>query len=461
MEQIDSWIGSIAAALWGLPLIVVAIGSGVLLLFYSRGKTLCHLGDSVRIVFERKKTRLEDGTLTPYQALSTSLSGTVGLGNIAGVSWAVVVGGPGAVFWMWVVGVLGTVVRFFTCTLAVQYRERSKSGQVVGGPMYVVKNGLHRRWQFLAAVFSVGVAAASLGGGNMFQTNQVATSLFHYFQVPRLATGISLSLLTALVIVGGVKRIGDVASVLTPIMCGFYLVGGLVVIGQHIGALPAVIGLIVRDAFSGIAVAGGSLGLVISQGVRRAVFSSEMGLGSAAIAHATAKTNSPVKQGIVAMLDPIVDTLVICTITALVVLLSGVCGHSQVLSAIADNADLRGIVVVTEAFNLNLPGFGKYVVGVGVVLFAFSSGLAWAYYGEAGVRYFSDRPLTWSLFRAVFLVAMVLGAVWKFEVVLNLSDILFATMIVPTMLSALLLAPQCLRLLQKYDASRSHDSLQR
>lgn len=346
--------------------------------------------------------------------------------------------------WMWLIGALGMCTKFFTCTLAVKYRYTDPEGNVHGGPMYYIEQGLGTAWKPLAVAFAVFVMAASFGGGNMFQSNQAAVALDYYFDIPKWISGLVLAVLVGMVIIGGIRRIGTVAAKIVPFMCVIYILGALVVILMHFRELPGLFALIFRDAFTGHAVAGGALGVVIQEGVRRAVFSNEAGMGSAAIAHAAVKTDQPIREGLVAMLGPMIDTLIVCTMTALVITIAGAYADSSLLEQARANSDMKGVIVTAMAFDRNLPGFGRYIVTAAVVLFAFSTMISWSYYGEQGCYYLFGRRAVMP-FRVVFVVALFLGSIWKLGPILNLSDILFALMVVPTLISTVALSGRVMK----------------
>ncbi|MCB1153646.1 sodium:alanine symporter family protein, partial [bacterium] len=369
MDSVNQMLGELAGLVWGPPLIVWCVGSGLYFLILSRGVQVRYFAHAVQVVLGKFDNADDPGAINHFQALSTALSATIGLGNIAGVAWAITTGGPGAMVWMWLIGAIGMGTKFFTCTLAVKYRRIDETGQVHGGPMYYIEQGLGKAWKPLAVAFALFVMAATFGGGNMFQSNQAAVALDHYFGVPKWVSGLALAVLVALVIIGGIKRIGNVASRIVPFMCLLYIAGALVIIVMHISMLPDLFVLIFKDAFTGQAVAGGAIGAVIQQGVRRGVFSNEAGLGSAPIAHAAAKTEEPIREGFVAMLGPFIDTLVVCTMTALVITISGIYADGDFIARAAENSDLKGVIVTAEAFNQSIPGFGKFLVTAAVSLF--------------------------------------------------------------------------------------------
>ncbi|MBE8162457.1 MAG: sodium:alanine symporter family protein [Bdellovibrionaceae bacterium] len=435
MEAINAMLEKIAGLVWNYPLIILLAGTGILLTIYLQGvqfKYLKHIWHILRGKFDNPN---DPGEITHFQALCTALSATVGLGNIAGVAVAIKLGGPGAVFWMILIGLLGMATKFAEASLALMYRKIDSNGEVHGGPMYYITLGLGSKFKFLAQFFAVACIFATFGAGNMFQSNSVAQLLATNFQTPPLWTGIILSLLVGVVILGGIKRIGSISSKLLPFMGGIYIIASLFVIITHFDALPSLIATIFHDAFNGTAMAGGITGIalrtVIVQGIRRACFSNEAGLGSAAIAHSAASTNEPIREGLVASIGPFIDTVVICTMTALVILISGVWV----------NTDLSGVALTAKAFDSTIQGFGLYFMPVAVSLFAYSTLLSWSYYGERSLDFlFKGKGIF--VYRLFYIAAVFLGAIWKLMPILNFSDIMLGLMVVPNLIAVLLLLPK-------------------
>lgn len=429
---------------WNIPLIVLLVGSGILLSLLVLGghglvqwKGFHHALDVVRGKFDHEG---DPGEISHFQALCTALSATVGLGNIGGVAVAISVGGPGATFWMILVGLFGMALKYSECTLSVKYRRVDEKGVVHGGPMHYIERGLGSAWKPLAIFYAFGIMVSSWGAGNMFQTNQVASILKANFDISPGITGIILALLTGAVIIGGIKRIAHVTSALVPFMGLIYVGGALMVILTNFGKVPALIELICQSALGGSAVAGGVAGIVFKevliQGVRRACFSNEAGMGSAAIAHSAVATTEPVREGVVALLEPFIDTVIICTMTALVILISGAWMTPE----------LTGVELTAAAFNTALsfsPGlssFGTYFVPVAVTLFAYSTLLSWAYYGERGADYlFGERGVL--PFKIVFCCFAILGAVQPLGPVINFSDLVFGLLAIPNMIAVWALFP--------------------
>lgn len=436
MSTINTFLESAVGFVWGPVLVFLLVGTGLLLTIVL-GFVQCK---GFRHAIEVIKGKYDDpnapGEINHFQALCTALSATVGLGNIAGVAIAISSGGPGAVFWMILVGVLGMATKFAECSLAIMYRHVDEHGVVHGGPMHYIERGLGKAWKPVAVFFAFACICSSFGAANMFQTNQVASILNAEFSISPLFTGILLSFLTAVVILGGIKRIGQVTSKIVPLMGGIYVIGALIVICTNISEVPSIFAMIFKDAFTGTAAIGGFAGVavaeVIRQGVRRACFSNEAGLGSSPIAHSAAATKEPIREGVVALLEPFVDTVVICTMTALVILLSG---------AWKLDGGLSGVQLTAAAFDSAIPGFGKYFVPLAVFLFAYSTLLSWSYYGERAVDYLAgDKALI--AYKIVFCLLAVLGAVWKQTAVLNFSDLMLGLMAFPNLIAILVLLPK-------------------
>ena len=434
MKALEDFLGELAGMVWGLPLVFLLVGMGIFFTFSLGFVQFRAFKHALAVVAGKFDDPDDPGEISHFQALSTALSATVGLGNIAGVAVAIKLGGPGATFWMILVGVLGMATKFSECSLALMFRRVDERGVVRGGPMYYIEMGLGKSWKPLAMFFAFAVVCGSFGAANMFQTNQVASILESNFGVNKLATGLVLAVLTGIVIIGGIKRIGQVTSKLVPIMGGLYVLGALVVIFSNMSEVPSLFALIMKSAFSGTAAVGGFAGVVVAevmkQGVRRACFSNEAGLGSAPIAHAAACTNEPVREGVVAILGPFIDTVLICTMTALVILLSG-----------AWQGDATGVVLTAQAFDSAIPGFGAYFVPIAVALFAYSTLLSWSYYGEQAMSYlFGEDSIL--AYKIVFCALAVVGAVWTIGPVLAFSDIMLGLMAVPNFIALAFLFPK-------------------
>jgi AGCS family alanine or glycine:cation symporter len=391
-----------------------------------------------------------EGQLTHFQALSAALSATIGIGNIAGVALAIYWGGPGAIFWMWVSAFFGMAIKYSECTLAIRFRKVEPSGNIRGGPMYYIEMGMHRYFKPLAYLFAFCTAIAAFGSGNMAQSNTLAHALVDSFGVSaaaeglvRWGIGISVAILVGIVIIGGIKRIGRVASVLVPFMSVVYCVSALLILLiQYDQVLPA-LGLIFHHAFSPTAAVGGSasgvtIWLTISWGLRRGLFSNEAGQGSAPMAHSTAKVDEPVREGLVAMLGPFIDTIVICSLTALVIITSGLWKSGE-----------TGVALTMAAFESALPVYGRWMVVVGVLLFAYSTVLSWSYYGEKGIEYLlgskAKLPYKW-----IFIIFTLLGARLDLEAVWSYADTANGMMAIPNLIALIVLSGTVVGLTKKY-----------
>jgi alanine or glycine:cation symporter, AGCS family len=437
------FLSTASGIIWNKELITLLAASGLLLSLMALGgkgiiqfKGFFH---AISVVRGKYDDPTDPGEISHFQALCTALSATVGLGNIGGVAVAMHVGGPGAVFWMIVVGLLGMALKYSECTLAVKFRRIDEKGEVHGGPMHYIEQGLGPAWKPLAIIFAFGLMISSFGAGNMFQTNQVAGILKSNFNIPEIATGLTLAFATGLVIIGGIKRIGTVTSKLVPVMGVLYFVGCVIVIGKNIEQVPGLISMILNGVFKGTAATGGFTGaavaVVIQQGFRRACFSNEAGMGSAAVAHSAASTKEPAREGCVALLEPFIDTVVICTMTALVILISGAWTAAPV-----DGVSLTGVQLTAVAFDSSINGFGKWFVPVAVTLFAYSTLLSWSYYGERGADYLFGKAGVMP-FKIIFCGFAVLGAIKGLGPVLDFSDAVFGLLAVPNILAIWLLYP--------------------
>ena len=432
MELLTTLFTKLNGLVWGPAMLVLILGTGLFLTIGLRLVPLRRLGYGFRMLWRGRHSG-EEGDITPFNALMTSLSATIGTGNIAGVATAVAVGGPGAVFWMWCTALVGMATKYSEAVLAVRYREVDEEGNHVGGPMYYIKNGLGDGWKWLGTAFALFGALAGFGIGNMVQANSVADAMQSNLGVPFWLTGTLMAVLVFLVLIGGIRRIAQVAGKLVPLMAITYVAGGLVVILANLGAVPGALGLIIEHAFSPAAASGGFAGatvmVAVQWGVARGIFSNEAGLGSAPIAHAAARTTDPVRQGTVAMLGTFIDTLVVCTITALVILISGQWTSGE-----------SGAALSSLAFGTGLPGFGEWVVTFGLMIFAFTTMLGWSVYGERCVEFLlgvkSILP-----FRLLWVMAIPVGAMVKLSFVWLVADTLNALMAIPNLLALLLLGP--------------------
>lgn len=425
---------------WGPVMLVLLLGTGLYLSIGLRFLTLRNIPRAFALLLAGREGSGR-GDISPFSALMTSLSATIGRGNIAGVATAIVLGGPGALFWMWITALVGMATKYAEAVCAVRFREQDAAGNYSGGPMYYIRNGLHKRWHWLAWAFAIFGTLAGFGITNTVQSNSVSQVLQDSFAVPPLATGLVLMMLVAAVILGGVRRIARVASWLVPFMALTYILMGLIVLALHITAVPAALAVIVESAFSGSAAAGGFAGATvwaaIRFGVARGVFSNEAGLGSAPIAHAAARTDQPVQQGMIAMPGTFVDTLVVCTVTGLVIVIMDVLPSG-----------VSGASLTSMAFAGGMPG-GEYVVTLGLCLFAFTTMIGWSLYGERcaaflfGVR--ASMP-----FRLLWVAAIPIGTLIELELVWLIADTLNASMAIPNLIALLLLAPLVFRISREY-----------
>ncbi len=437
MKSLESLLNTVNSFAWGPVMLFFILCTGLYLMLGLRLLPLRKLGFAFVQLFKGGRARGE-GDISPFAALMTSLAATVGTGNIAGVATAIGIGGPGALFWMWCTALLGMATKYAEAVLAVHYRETDDSGRKVGGPMYYIKNGLGQRWLWLATLFALFGMLAGFGIGNTVQASEVARVLESSFQVPHWVSGAVMASVVGIVLLGGVKVIARVASTLVPLMGIAYVLGCVVVVAQHFGEIPAAFSLIIHSAFNPVAAEGGFAGaavmLAIRMGVARGVFSNEAGLGSAPIAHAAAETDSPVRQGSIAMLGTFIDTLVICTLTGLVIILTGVW-----------TGDAQAAAMTASGFAAVFPGLGDKFVAVTLVLFAFTTILGWSYYGERCAEYLFGLKVIVP-YRILWTAAVYIGAVKGLGIAWLLADTLNALMAIPNLIALLLLSPVIFRL---------------
>ncbi len=441
MKLLNDFLNSASSFIWGPIMLTFLLGIGVFLTLGLKAFPWRYTIKSFVMLWKQRKVT-QEGDISPYQALMTSLSATIGTGNIAGVATAISLGGPGAIFWMWITALFGMATKYAEAVLAVKYREIDKSGLHVGGPMYYINNGLGKKFHFLAVAFALFATLAAFGIGNMVQANSVADAVESMFQIPVWQTGLVITLLTAAVIFGGIGRIASVASKLVPTMAITYMLGALFVIISQIEHVPNALLLIINSAFNETAAIGGfagaSIWAAIRFGVARGIFSNEAGLGSAPIAHAAAKTNSPVQQGMIAMLGTFIDTLLICTMTALVIILSGVWSSGE-----------TGAALSTLAFNSAIPGWGGYIVVFGLIVFAFTTILGWSYYGERCAEFLFGEKVIWP-YRILWLCAIPVGAMGKLGIIWLLADVLNGLMAIPNLIALGLLSPVIFKITRQY-----------
>lgn len=448
IQQLTAWSGDLSGLLWGNPLtLLVLLGTGLYLTVRMGLIQLRGFRHAVDLIGGKYSSHRDVGEVSHFQALSTALSATVGTGNIAGVATAISLGGPGALFWMWVTAVFGMATKFTECTLSLKFRQVAPDGQVAGGPMYTLLNGLNMRRT--AAAFATFALIASFGIGNMVQANSVMDGLGYIF--PELhesswLVGVVLAAGVGMVILGGVKRIARIASTLVPFMAIMYIAAALLVLINHSSDIPAAFATIFNHALNPWAVGGAAVGEAIRWGVARGLFSNEAGLGSSPIAHAAARTNEPVREGLVAMMEPFIDTLVICTMTGLVIVVTG---------AFEQSSDtLMGAALTAHAFSSTLGDAGAWVVGGGLTLFAFSTIIAWSYYGDRSAYYlFGERAVL--PYRVLYTLLVVVGTAIPLKLVWNIADITNILMALPNLLSLILLAALVKKLKDDY-FSRPH-----
>jgi len=450
MLYLEKLTSEFASFMWGYPLLILMMGGGVFFTVYSRFTPFRFFRHGIKILLGQYDNSEDPGDLTHFQALSTALASTVGMGNISGVAVAISMGGPGALFWMWISAFVGMSTKFFTCTLSIMFRGKDDQGDVQGGPMYVIETALGKKFKGLAILFS---AAGLIGCLPLFQANQLTQIIRDeiwqnngWFTdsvlTGNLVVGIPVAVLVAVVIFGGIKRIGYVASRLVPLMVSLYLLAGIFIMITNLAHIPDLLALIFSDAFSGKAAAGGVIGSVIITGVRRASFSNEAGLGTEAMAHGAAKTREPVREGLVAMLGPFIDTIVVCSITGIVILLSG----------LWQGDETSGVTLTTMAFSQELGSMGKSLLLICVFIFSLTTMFGQSYYGSKCIGYlFGTRwQQKYNLF---YVIAVIFGAVVSLNVVINIIDGVYALMAIPTMVSALLLSPQVMKEAKRYFAN--------
>lgn len=435
------WLANATAAfsnfVWGMPMIVLLVGGGVFFTLYSKLRPFRYLGHSLSLLTGKYDKDSEQGQLTHAQALSAALAGTVGMGNIAGVALAITAGGPGAVFWMWLTALLGVSTKFFTCSLGVMFRKTDEKGEVHGGPMYVITEGLGKKWKPLAVLFAF---AGLWGTIPSFQANQL-TAAFREELVPEAwissATmfnsimAVIITIVVAGVILGGLQRVAYVTTRLVPSMAGLYLLMTFAVLFNHLSELPALIGSIFTEAFNPQAVSGGLLGVVII-GVSRGVFSNEAGIGTEVLAHGAVKTNEPIREGLVGMLGPIVDTLIVCTCTALVILASGMWQGVE---------GVKGVELTMQVFGHELGLTGQILLAIQILFLSASTMFTYWYYGEKCFIYLLGEQNK-KYYKAFYLTTIVIGCVATMDIIFNFMIGMYGLMAIPTMLSAFLLAPK-------------------
>ena len=451
---------TINGIVWGIPAMILILGTGIYLSIRCKFPQFLRFGHIMKNTAGKalKKTDAKDGAVSPFKAMCTALAASIGTGNIAGVSGAIAIGGPGAVFWMWISALVGMCTKFAEVTLAIKFRERNANGDWVGGPMYYIQNGLGKKWKWLACIFAAFGALASFGIGNLTQINTIASTIntaISNFVPTSEATqktiavviGGIAAIIAFAVLIGGIKRIGDFCALLVPIMAVIYVIAALVVVICNITELPAALGAIFKGAFTPASVAGGLAGVgiktAITKGVGRGIFSNEAGLGSAPIAHAAADVDHPVKQGIFGVFEVFMDTIVVCTMTALVVLLGVGVQNIEFGTDIGANLTINGFMSV---FGTKIPGV---VVAICLTLFAFSTILTWALYGSRCLEYLFGSKVS-KPYMVIFCIVMIFGAVSKIDVVWNVADTLNGLMALPNLIALLILSPTVIKLCKEY-----------
>lgn len=439
MQQIEEFINAFSAFVWGIPLLVLLLGGGLFFLFYSGFTPFRYFGHAIAVLRGKYDDATDPGDINHYEALAAALAATIGVGNIGGVATAIATGGPGAIFWMWVSAIVGMATKYFTCTLSIMYRGQDSKGNIQGGPMYVVREGLGRNWMPLANFFCV---AGMIGCFPLFQANQLTQIVRDKILLPfsiiqesdifysNIISGLVITFFVGLVVLGGIHRIGKVAGKLVPLMVVIYVSCAVFILILYIDQIPASFQLIFTDAFTGKAVLGGAIGSIIIIGVKRAAFSNEAGIGTAPMMHGAAKTKEPVREGLVAMLGPFIDTIVVCTMTALMIIVTGVW---------QTKAD--GVTLTANAFDVAMPGIGSYILVLCVFTFAFTTLFSFSYYGSKcfGFLFGAENQ---HYYNFIYVGSIIFGAVASIDAAIGVIDSMYALMAIPTTLSALWLAPK-------------------
>ena len=446
IEQINSQINSFV---WGPVMLALMGGVGIYFTLRTRFFQIGRAKDVTKNTLgslKRKKVKRDKNSISPFQAMTTALAGTLGTGNIIGVATAIVAGGPGAVFWMWVSAFFGMMTKYAEVLLSIKYREKSKEGFYVGGPMYYIQNGLNKKW--LAVLFSITCILASFGIGNLTQTNSISAAMQNTFSVPPIVSGIVCAIVIAIIIIGGVKRIAQMTEKIVPFMGILYVIGAIVAVAMSYKAIPEAFSLIFRYAFNLRAAAGGASGYVLARafhyGFSRGVFSNEAGLGSAPIAHAAADTDSPVKQGMWGIFEVFADTIVMCTLTTLVILTSGLW-----------DSGLNGIALTSAAFYRCFGDGSVYFIAISTVFFAVASIVCWSYYGERCIEYVFKGRRAIMIYRVLFVALVIVGATTGLNLVWEISDTLNGIMAIPNIIALIALSPVVIKLTKEY-AGKKH-----
>lgn len=443
LSNLETFTAKIVELIWGLPLVLALCFSGIFFTFYFRFPQFRFFKHAIDIVSGKMDDHETKGEISHFQALCAALSSTVGLGNISGVAIAISLGGPGAVFWLWAAGFIGMATKFTEVMLALKYREVTPEGHTHGGPMFTIKNGLSKKFYPIAWIYALFIVLSSFGAGNMFQSNQMAQIIETSLQIPAWISGLCFAVLGGIVLIGGIKRIAKVTEKLVPLMIAFYILGALGIIFMNFQNIPAMFLNIFDGAFNGTAAMGGFAGVafkeVVIMGIRRATFSNEAGMGSAAMAHSAAKS-TPVQEGIVALLEPFIDTIVICSITALALLSTGAWHQSGII----------GSEMTAWAFENAYGLIGRGMVTLTVTLFAFSTIISWSYYGEQGITFiFGEKYIRY--YRYVFIIFIFLGSVAQLNLVLNISDAVYGFLAIPNLIGTYLLLGKAKEMMKEYE----------
>jgi len=450
IESIDQIIAQFSSFVWGFPLLIILIGGGIYFLILSKLLPYRYFMHAIGILRGKFDDPNDPGEISHFQALSTALASTIGMGNIAGVAVAISIGGPGAIFWMWVSGVIGMCTKFFTCSLAIMYRGKDSQGNVQGGPMYFIMEGLGKRWKPLAVFFSL---AGLIGSLPVFNVNQLTEAIREIMLKPmgyqtglesNIATGIFLTLVTSVVVLGGLRRISKTTERLVPFMVLLYFISVFIILIINAAEIPKYISLIFTEAFSatlfkGDQMLGGALGGLILLGIRRGAFSNEAGIGTAPMAHGAAKTAEPIREGLVAMVGPFIDTIIVCTLTALCILVTGAW----------ESTDANGVSLTATAFAQSLPTFGSYLLLLCISVFGVSSLFSFSYYGTKCLGFLigADKKHYYNYF---YLASILIGSVASLDMMINLIDGVYALMAIPTMTASIIMAPRVVKAARSY-----------
>lgn len=431
--------------IWGTPLLILLMGGGVFFLIHSELLPIKYFGHALSVLMGRHKEEGAEGDISHFEALSTAIAGTVGMGNISGVAIAITTGGPGAIFWMWISAVVGIVINFYTISLSVMFRGKDDKGELQGGPMYVISKGLGEKWRWMGILFSI---FAMVGLTPMFNVNQLTKvinisilekiGIEPSFQV-NITIGIILAILVLTIALGGVKRIAKFASKMVPVMVVFYFLAVLYIMVSNYTSIIPVLKLILTDAFSANSVLGGSVGSLIILGTRRGAFSNEAGIGTAAMAHGAAKTNEPIKEGLVSMLIPVFDTMLVCTLTAITILIADMW---------VDTPE-TGIHLTMLSFEKTIPIYGNYILATAIFVFSFTTLFSFPYYGKKSFEYVFGSKYSW-IYIVLYTISIPVASVVSLKVVIALIDSAYAMMAFPTMISAIILAPKVKTAAKKY-----------